>query len=135
MSRQSAWQEKRCIAVEKSWQIRERIWTAELTPTEKLVALAVLQHRNSQTGMCFPSRECIAAQCGLSVRVVQRALAALKQEGIVEEAGQMGRFRLLRFGRVNLGVMGDAHDTPGVTHTTPQSPFREGVGEDLELEQ
>lgn len=120
--------------MEKSWQIAERIWSAELSPTEKLVALAVLHYRNSDTGMCFPSRARIATSTGLSVRVVQRALAALKAAGLIMDAGHLGRFALLAFSpRVILGVMGDAHDTPGVTPATPiDSPFRPGVGENLE---
>ena len=125
--------------MEKSWQIAERIWSAALTPTEKLVALAVLQHRNSQTGKCFPSRERIAATCGLSVRVVQRALARLKSFGLVRQCGMMGRFALMEFvPGVNLGVMGDAHDTPEVTLTTPQEytgQFAMGVGEETEMEE
>jgi hypothetical protein len=121
--------------MEKSWQIAERIWSAELSPTEKLVALAVLHHRNSDTGKCFPSRERLALVCGLSVRVVQRALAQLKADGVLRQCGMMGRFALMEFvPRVNLRVMGDAHDTPGVTHTSYVGPFKPIVGESLEQE-
>lgn len=125
--------------MEKSWQIAERIWEADLTPTEKLVALAILKYRNSQTGKCFPSRERIAETCTLSVRVVQRAVARLKEIGLVRQCGMMGRFALMEFPPVvHLGVMGDVHDTPGVTPATPQAytgPFRMGVGEETEMDE
>lgn len=51
----------------------------------------------------------------------------------------MGRFALMDFPPVvSLGVMGDAHDTPGVTPATPQKytgPFEVGVGEKTEMDE
>lgn len=119
--------------MEKSWQIAERIWSAALTPTEKLVALAVLRYRNWDTGLCFPSRERIASDCRVSIPTVARALHVLKKCGMVEGGGYLGRFRLLRFvPSVQLGVMSITHDTPPVSPVTPQRIFRAGVGEELE---
>lgn len=139
--------------MEKSWQIAQRIWEAELTPTQKLVALCILSHRRSETGHCFPSRARIAKMCGLSLLSVKRSLKVLREAGIVETVDRMGRFCLFSFpvpDIVNLRVMGDQidtlmgfklipNDTPdgtpvGLSQSEVKSIFAPHIGENMEDE-
>lgn len=68
---------------------QRRIFTLDLKPTEKLVALAILNHwsRNRAT---YPSVPRLALWTGLSERTVQTCLAGLQQAGAIGVKRQVG---------------------------------------------
>lgn len=120
--------------MEKSWEITNRIFASAISPTDKLVALCVLSHINWNTGNTYTSRAKFAANCGISVRVVSRSLAVLKDMGMIYEVGYYGRFKLLSFSEVvNNKDKGDAHVTGGVTPAAQVEPQREMTQAELSL--
>lgn len=63
-------------------RIQRRILAADLTPTEKLVGMALALHINLSTG-CTRIRQATTAQeCGLSTSTVKRAVRGLIEAGI-----------------------------------------------------
>ena len=62
------------------------------------------------------------------MRVVSRALASLKERGIIQDDGYHGCFKLLSFPIVQSRVLDDASVTPPVPSA---SPFRDDVGVDF----
>jgi hypothetical protein len=52
-----------------------------VTPAAKLVAGALADHTNAQTGRCDPSQETLAEAVGASVRTVRRGLDVLRRIG------------------------------------------------------
>lgn len=69
--------------MEKSWVIRRRLLSAKLPALTRLVAICILDHRDSVTGACFPAHKTIAEICLVSVATVKRAIAQLKNVGII----------------------------------------------------
>lgn len=63
----------------------------ELTSTETLVALVMLSHRNNKTGLCYPSHSTIAKEAKLSRRQVVRAVAGLREKGVVSGEPEPGK--------------------------------------------
>jgi len=62
----------------------ETIWAnAALTPTQKLVAMCLLEHRNGDTWKCYPQHDRIMARTGLGRAAVFEALAKLRADGII----------------------------------------------------
>jgi len=55
----------------------------DLTPTEKLVATALLRHRNITTLACHPSMRRIRSITGLSMDTVRRAISGLESKRVV----------------------------------------------------
>jgi biotin operon repressor len=53
-----------------------------LSPTAKLVAVALLMHYNRKSGLCYPTEEVLAAELTLSTRTVMRAIDELRQHGV-----------------------------------------------------
>ena len=70
--------------MESYFQTAARLWTAEITPSEKLVALCILSHRNSQTGLCNPSFSRLSRLCGYSRPTIARTISHLKEYGLIE---------------------------------------------------
>jgi hypothetical protein len=69
----------------KKREIEDAIWSSnDLTPTERLVALAICRHHNDKTGACFPSQERIAMLTGFKERAVRKAVASMRAKGIIE---------------------------------------------------
>lgn len=60
---------------------KQVINSTELTPTEKLVALMLIWHRNKHTGKCNPSAKTIARESGLGIATVKRAFSSLQAKG------------------------------------------------------
>lgn len=67
----------------------------DLTATETLVALVMLSHRNSRTGLCYPSQATIAREAKLSRRAVNAAIRGLRDKGIV--SGQQERGQAIQY--------------------------------------
>lgn len=59
------------------------LYTNEVSPTAKLVYVTI-QSRVNDSAEAWPSHKRIAADSGLSVSSVQRALAELRELGVVE---------------------------------------------------
>ena len=69
----------------------------DLTGPETCVALVLLWHRNTKTGLCYPSITTLARESGYSVRTVSRALDGLRQKGVVESEQATGAANHYRF--------------------------------------
>lgn len=66
------------------FQTAETIWSnTGLSPTQKLVALCLLEHRNEETSKCYPQHERIMLRTGLGRTAVFLALRGLKDLGVV----------------------------------------------------
>ena len=123
--------------MEPAWAITARIWsTPGLSTTARLIALCVLWHRNSQTGLCCPSRERLAAITGVSVPTVRRALAGLKAAGLIvnTRTGKSSRYEFPVFFN-SLGVTSDPSEGAAMTHQPYEGPFLPVVGENTEMDQ
>ena len=60
------------------------VLAASLLPTEKLVGMAIAFHIHRKTKFSRVRQETLAAECGVSIPTVKRALAALKKEGLID---------------------------------------------------
>ena len=67
--------------VTRSW-CREHVGT--LSPSEKLVLVALSWHHNAETGRCDPGRARIAEETGLHERTVTEAIQTLREKGLLE---------------------------------------------------
>jgi hypothetical protein len=72
----------------------------DLTTSEKLVAVALLNHRNTKTLQCFPTRRTLAEEASMSRRWVDCCIAALVKKGVIvasrperQKDGRLGRSR------------------------------------------
>jgi Helix-turn-helix domain/DnaA N-terminal domain len=67
-----------------------------LTSAEKLVLFYLAHAHNAKEGLAWPSQPTIAADCGLSVRHVQKILKSLERKGVIRvihpERNGRGRF-------------------------------------------
>lgn len=66
----------------------------ELMPTEKLVGMAIALHFNKKTKTIRVRQETIAAECGVSVPTVRRAIKALVAANVFESK-RTGRAAIL----------------------------------------
>lgn len=55
--------------------------SARLTSTERLVLLTIASHADNRTGEAFPGMPRLAAECGFTVRTIERTVAALDAAG------------------------------------------------------
>ena len=60
-------------------------WAVEqnLPTNQKMVLLMLANRTNHDTGRCDPSHNRLAADCGMGVTTLKRALAALEQAGLL----------------------------------------------------
>lgn len=56
---------------------------ANLTPTAKLVLIALIQHYNANNAEMFPSQKFLSLQLGISEKSVERAIANLRDENFI----------------------------------------------------
>ena len=95
------------------------------SPSTRMVAIAIADYANSDTGQCWPSIANLSRRSGVSGRQVQRCLREIEADGWIE------RTRFHRVGtnlwiwHKRIGVGGDTHVTPRVT---PMSPPLRGEG-------
>jgi DNA-binding transcriptional MocR family regulator len=69
---------------------RDEVRDSDLDATAKAVGLA-LSTRMNRHGMCFPSKERIATDTGLSARTVDGAIDRLEQRGLLDVSRSRGR--------------------------------------------
>lgn len=55
-----------------------------LTPTQKIILLALADCYNDSTGQCYPKQERVAYQCEVSTKTVQRAIERFKELELLE---------------------------------------------------
>lgn len=59
-----------------------------LTPTAKLVLMALIQHYNANNAEMFPSQKFLSLQLGISEKSVERAIANLSNENLISYVTQ-----------------------------------------------
>jgi len=70
--------------VNENWEIQRAIWDDHrLEPTEKLIALRLVWHRNANSGRCDPSQSRLARDVGVSIATVKRAILSLERKGVL----------------------------------------------------
>ena len=99
-----------------TYSIQRRILSADLTPTEKLVGMALALHRSVSTGTIRVRQATTAKDCGLSARSVRRAINGLVAAGVFASKAT-GRASILvpldaAEGGENSGIV----ERPPVTH-------------------
>ena len=72
----------------------------DLTATETLVALVMLSHRNNHTGLCFPSQSTLARESKSSRSTVIRAIAGLRDKGVLLGESHPGKIANYQFAPV-----------------------------------
>ncbi|CAB4185931.1 Helix-turn-helix domain containing protein [uncultured Caudovirales phage] len=95
------------------------------SPSTRMVAIALADYANTDTGHCWPSIANLARRSGLSLRQVQRCLREIETEGWIERDGVHRVGTNLWIWRKRFRVVGDTHVTPPVT---PVSPPHRGTG-------
>lgn len=91
----------------------EWAWSLTVSPTQKLVALALADHANDDRE-CWPSLSRLAARTGLSPSAIKDAMNALEQANLVirdRDSGRKTRYRL--------GINGHQTRPPGGPSTRP----------------
>lgn len=100
----------------QGWQLSEVVWSnQDLTPTDKLVLLALVNHLNDETGACYPSWDRLATRTGLSRRTISRTIARLEDEGFIDATRKPGtstRYELFKSLGVTMTPPPCHHDTP-----------------------
>ena len=66
-----------------SYRLMPQVWNAKLTPTEKLVLLAITDFVNDEKGYAWPSQETLAAKTGLSRQTVNKVIKRLVRRNIL----------------------------------------------------
>jgi hypothetical protein len=74
------------------YQTIDNVLEAEITPSAKLVAIALFRHENRKTGLCFPSVSTICELTGLKITAVKTALKVLKEEGMIDWVSRVPKF-------------------------------------------
>lgn len=71
------------------FRVHDHIFSHGLTQRDIAVYCCLCKHRNSGTGVAFPSRTTIARECGISkADTVDRALKRLCEAGLIEKHHQ-----------------------------------------------
>ena len=98
---------------------------AHWSPSTRMVAIALADYANSDTGQCWPSIASLSRRSGVSGRQVQRCLREIEADGWIERTRfhKVGTNLWIWHKRIGLG--GDTHVTPRVT---PVSPLLRGEG-------
>ena len=63
--------------------LQKALYMRGLTLPENAVLLALLLHRNAETGQCNPSHTTLAKELGTSTRSIERAIHGLKHKQLV----------------------------------------------------
>jgi hypothetical protein len=56
----------------------------DLSPTERLMLIALVTHRNPRTGYATPSMAQLAKDCGVTPRGARKILAQLERRGFIQ---------------------------------------------------
>ena len=71
------------------FRVHDHIFSHGLTPRDIAVYCCLCNHRNSGTGIAFPSRKTIARECGIGkIDTVDKALKRLCEAGLIEKHHQ-----------------------------------------------
>ena len=73
--------------------IQTVVWTLELPPHLKYVAIALADHAHDDGGEARPSQSYLANKTGLSVRQVRRSLKELVERGVIRVERPSGKGR------------------------------------------
>ena len=65
-------------------QLFKAVLAASLLPTEKLVGMVIAFHIHKKTKFSRVRQETLAAECGVSIHTIKRAVAALRKEKLVD---------------------------------------------------
>ncbi len=98
---------------------------AHWSPSTRMVAIALADYANSDSGHCWPSLASLSRRSGLSIRQVQRCLRQVEKDGWIERSSTHKAGTNLWIWRKRIGLGGDTHVTGGVT---PMSPLLRGKG-------
>lgn len=66
-----------------SVEVQNALWTLEMSPTQKLVLIALAKHAWDDGTHAFPSNGLLAAITGLNEKSVRRALVQLREWGLI----------------------------------------------------
>jgi hypothetical protein len=112
-----------------SYKLSRRVFSLDISSTEKLVLRALADHANDDGSSCYPSILRLARETSLIRKAVQTTLGTLKEKGLVVVVGQSkgGRGKTpeyhLRFPKVDQKSNQEPH-LKGVRAT----PFRKNKG-------
>ena len=90
----------------------------ELTPTEKLVLLALANRHNKDTGKCYPSMTRMAADTGMCRRSVMRAIGKLEKSGLIttQRYGGSSNYYYLNIGKITFESTSDTESPVTQSH-------------------
>ena len=99
---------------------------AHWSPSTRMVAIALADYANTDTGLCWPSISSLSRRSGVSGRQVQRCLREIEADGWIERTAGVHKVGTnLWTWRKRISVGGDTHVTPPLT---PVSPPLRGEG-------
>jgi DNA-binding IclR family transcriptional regulator len=75
-----------------SFDAMRQVMALDLPCTEKMVLLVLADFHNSKSERCNPEKTTIAKVAGLSKRSADRAIAQLKDRGLIEIRSTNGRY-------------------------------------------
>ena len=116
--------------------VQKHVWTLDLPPHLKYVAVALADHAHDDGYEARPSQEYLALKTGLSVRTVRRALAELKSLGVIilERPAAKGRCNVWYFPAPKGGFERSSKTIKGRSSTTlgrSSTTLREVTGDPL----
>ena len=100
-----------------SVRIMSVVWGIPMTPTQKLVLLALADNCNDM-GECYPSILTICEKSGLSERGVQGAISEMEKMGLVNRFMRKGRSTLYTITPAGYAPPQEVHHTPA-----PRAPI------------
>ena len=100
-----------------SVRIMSVVWGIPMTPTQKLVLLALADNCNDM-GECYPSILTICEKSGLSERGVQGAISEMEKMGLVNRFMRKGRSTLYTITPAGYAPPQEVHPTPA-----PRAPI------------
>lgn len=91
-------------------------WAGSQSPAtspQKLLLFQLAWHVNSESGLCNPSLATLAAETGLGLSTIKRALAGLQEQGLIvwESSAKQGKRFSNRY-RLNLTIRPTAGHSP-----------------------
>jgi hypothetical protein len=99
---------------------------AHWSPSTRMVAIALADYANTDSGLCWPSISSLSRRAGVSGRQVQRCLREIEADGWIERTCGVHKVGTnLWTWRKRISVGGDTRVTPPLT---PMSPPLRGKG-------
>ena len=104
-----------------SVRIMSVVWGIPMTPTQKLVLLALADNCNDM-GECYPSILTICEKSGLSERGVQGAISEMEKMGLVNRFMRKGRSTLYTITPAGYAPPQEVHPAPRAPAPAPDAP-------------